>query len=253
MVSDRLIVSINNDFQITLASGVKITTKTMLIKAGTNLEKELVNMNSAVIAIYYLAPLTQDYYALESRMNFTMQGLHYGHPEEDLLINTLLNLRETSTSPEQTFSILRKFIVRPQLEHITFKEFDDRIIEVVRRIRATVSENLSLKKFADLVYLSESRLEKLFKEQMGIPITRYRLRYRVFIGTIHLALNQSVTQSALAAGFASPAHFSKSFSAINGIPPSDTFFKPPCLEVLIANEVFNNMAMFSEQALLAAS
>jgi AraC-like DNA-binding protein len=253
MVSDRLIVSINNDFQITLASGEKITTKTMLIKAGTNLEKELVNMNSAVIAIYYLAPLTQDYYALESRMNCAMQGLHYGHPEEDLLITTLLNLRETSTSPEQTFSMLRKFIVKPQLAHITFKEFDDRIIEVVRQIRATVSENLSLKKFADLVFLSESRLEKLFKEQMGIPITRYRLRYRVFIGTIHLALSHSVTQSALAAGFASPAHFSKSFSAINGIPPSNTFFKSPCLEVLIANEVFNNMAMFSEQALLAAS
>jgi AraC-like DNA-binding protein len=242
MVSDRLIVSINNDFQITLASGEIITSKTMLIKAGTKLEKDIVNMNRAVIAIYYLAPLTQDYHALESIMPFAMPGLHYNHPEEALLIKTLLSLRDTSTPPEQTFSLLRKFIVQPHLAHRTFKEFDERIIEVVHQIRATVGENLSLKKFADDVYLSESRLEKLFKEHMGIPITRYRLRYRVFIGTIHLALSQSITKSALTAGFASPAHFSKSFSAINGIPPSSTFFKPPCLEVLISDEAFSNMS-----------
>ena len=242
MVSDRLIVSINNDFQITLVNGEKITSKSMLVKAGTNLEKSLVNMNSAVIAIYYLAPLTQDYPALESIMSRAMEGLHYDHPEEEGLIKALRNLRETSTTPEQAFSLLRKFIVQPHLAHHTFKEFDERIIKVVYQIRTTVEQNLSLKKFADDVYLSESRLEKLFKKHMGIPITRYRLRYRVFIGTIHLALNQSITKSALAAGFASPAHFSKSFSAINGISPSETFFKPHSLKVLISNDVFNSMS-----------
>jgi transcriptional regulator GlxA family with amidase domain len=132
---------------------------------------------------------------------------------------------------------LRDFIVQPKLQNIIFKEFDPRIIAVIQRIRETVSENLSVNAFAESVYLSESRLEKLFKEQIGVPIRKYRLRYRVFIGTIQLALGRSVTDAALAAGFASSAHFSKSFSAINGIPPSTTFLKPPFLEVLIADEV----------------
>ena len=84
-------------------------------------------------------------------------------------------------------------------------------------------------------------LEKLFKDQIGVPITKYRLRYRVFIGIIQLALGRSVTEAALTAGFASSAHFSKSFTAINGIPPSTTFLKPPYLEVLIAREIVETM------------
>jgi AraC-like DNA-binding protein len=214
-----------------------------LVKAGTNFEKSSINTNSAVMAIYYLEPLTQDYPALESNMSYARVGVHFDHPEEDVLIKTLLKIRETLISPEQVFKMLRKFIVHPQLEHLIFKEFDSRIIEVVHQIRTTISENLSLITFAQDVHLSESRLEKLFKDQVGVPITKYRLRYRVFIGIIHLASGQTITEAALAAGFASSSHFSKSFSAINGVPPSEAFFKPPFLNVLIADEVLNELCL----------
>jgi AraC-like DNA-binding protein len=241
IVSDKLIVSLQGDFKITLENGDEILTRSCLLKAGMSFKKAKVNMDNAVMAVYYLAPLTQDYSSLESIMSWATCGLHYNHPEQDDLIDTLVNIRRTSTTPEQAYSQLRRFIITPSKEDFVFREFDDRIIEVVRQIRATASENLSLKEFANNVHLSESRLEKLFKEQMGIPITRYRLRYRVWIGIIHLALGQSITEAALAAGFASTAHFSKSFSATNGIPPSETFFKAPYLEVLIADKVFKNM------------
>ncbi|MFT6836294.1 MAG: AraC-like DNA-binding protein [Francisellaceae bacterium] len=243
IVSDKLIVSLRGNIKITLNNGNQILSRSCLLKAGVSFENAKVNMDNAVMAVYYLAPLTQDYPALESTMTYATDGLHYNHPEQDGLIAMLVNIRDTPTTPEQAYAQLRQFIIKPHQENVIIKQFDKRIIQVVCEIRSTTNENLSLREFAQNVCLSESRLEKLFKEQMGIPITRYRLRYRVWIGIIHLALGRSITEAALAAGFASTAHFSKSFSAINGIPPSETFFKPPHLEVLIDEQVFENMTI----------
>lgn len=239
VVSDKLIICLQGNLKILLEDGNTLATKSCLVKAGSSFDKAHIDSNGSVIAIYYLAPLTQDYFSLKNTMSYARDCVHIGHPDEATLIETLLHIRKTSPSPEQVFSMLRGFIIQPHLEHHLFQEFDQRIIEVVQRIRSTVRKNLTVKNFADEVCLSPSRLEKLFKEQMGIPITKYRLRYRVFIGIIHLATGHSITDAALAAGFSSSSHFSKSFSAINGIPPSATFLKPPYLSILIADAVLN--------------
>jgi AraC-like DNA-binding protein len=247
IATDKLLVSLQGGFQITLENGDQIVSRSCLLKAGMNLKNAKLNMDNAVMAVYLLAPLTQDYSTLESTMSYAIDGLHYDHPEQQELINTLVGIRETPTTPEQAFYQLRRFIIKNQQENKIFKEFDERIIQVVHDIRSTALQNLTLKQFAQSVHLSESRLEKLFKEQMGIPITRYRLRYRVLIGIIQLGLGLTITEAALAAGFSSTAHFSKSFSAINGIPPSETFFKLPHLEVLIADDVFKTMPVVVHQ------
>jgi AraC-like DNA-binding protein len=248
IVSDKLIVSLKGTMEITLDNGDKITSRTCLVKAGINFKKTNINTNNAVMAIYFIAPVTQDFCALESIMSYARNGVHYNHPEEDVLINSLLKIRNTSINPEKAFTILRKLIVQPHLENHKFRDFDERIVEVIIKIKNTVNENISLKRLADDVNLSESRLEKLFKDQIGIPITKYRLKYRVFIGIIHLALGRSITEAALAAGFASSSHFSKSFSAINGIPPSTTFLKQPFLNVLLADEVLKKVDLTNKQA-----
>jgi AraC-like DNA-binding protein len=248
IVSDKLIVSLEGTMEITLDNGDKITSRTCLVKAGINFKKTNINTNNAVMAIYFIAPITQDFCALESIMSYARNGVHYNHPEEDVLINSLLKIRNTSINPEKAFTILRKLIVQPHLENHKFRDFDERIVEIIIKIKNTVNENISLKRLADDVNLSESRLEKLFKDQIGIPITKYRLKYRVFIGIIHLALGRSITEAALAAGFASSSHFSKSFSAINGIPPSTTFLKQPFLNVLLADEVLKKVDLTNKQA-----
>jgi AraC-like DNA-binding protein len=247
IVSDKLIISLEGVIEITLENGNTIRSRTCLVKAGINFEKSNINTKNAVMAIYYIAPITQDYCALESIMSFATKGVHFDHPEEDVLIQSLLSIRNVSTTPKKAFSMLRKLIVQPHLENHKFRDFDERIVEIIIKIKNTVSENISIKRFADDVNLSESRLEKLFKDQVGIPITKYRLKYRVFIGIIHLALGRSITEAALAAGFASSSHFSKSFSAINGIPPSTTFLKPPYLNVLLADEVLKKVNLTNKQ------
>lgn len=242
VVSDKLMVCIEGEFRIKLKNGNWVNSRTCLVRAGIMLDDASISVDNATVAIYYLAPITQDYPALENLMPVANDGVNYQHPQEAQLIEQLLRIRDASLPPEQAYTVLRDLIIQPQFKNIIYKVFDPRIIETIQRIRETVSQNYTVKEFAEKVFLSESRLEKLFKEQIGVPITKYRLRYRVFVSIIHMALGQSVTDAALAAGFASSAHFSKSFSAINGIPPSDTFLKPPFLEVLIADEVFEVLA-----------
>lgn len=87
---------------------------------------------------------------------------------------------------------------------------------MIHLIKHTVRENIPVSELAESVHLSESRLVKLFRNEMGIPITKYRLRYRLLVGVVYLAMNRSVTEAALAAGFASTAHFSKCHTATFG-------------------------------------
>ncbi|GAA3957140.1 AraC family transcriptional regulator [Allohahella marinimesophila] len=238
VVSDKLLVSLEGDMIITQVNGQNLLTRSVLLRAGTSFASLNLDTSAAVVAIYYLPALSQDHAALESVMTRVSDCLHYGHPQEAELIKRLLHIREAGLPPGEAQLMLREYLMPPELEGIIFREYDPRIVSVIQRIRETVSENLSVQMFAAEVHLSASRLEKLFKEQIGVPITRYRLRYRVFVGVIHLALGESITSAALAAGFASSAHFSKSYSAIHGIAPSARFLKPPMLEVLLADEIF---------------
>lgn len=249
IVSDKLIVCLKGEMEITLESGEKVSSRSCLLGAGTNFKKSNININNAIIAIYFLAPITQDYHALKSIMSHAQNGVDYDHPEESQLIDKLIEIRNTPVNPQDAFKILRRFIVQPHLESTIFKEFDQRIIDVINKLRKTADENIVVKDFADDVYLSESRLEKLFKDQIGIPITKYRLKYRIFIGIIHLAQGYSITDSAMAAGFASASHFSKSFSGVNGIPPSETFLKAPYLEILLSEEIQNTINPTKQQSL----
>ena len=235
-VSDKLIVSIDGDIKVTLSEGTEVNTRSCLVKAGGVFEDESVDVSAAVVAIYYLAPLTQDSPCLEHQMFFATEGVYYAHPREMELVNTLLEIRAGNFAPASAYSLVREFIVPPELSRAIFIEFDKRVVKVLERIRETVRENLNVQDFATEVNISESRLEKLFKEQIGVPITKYRLRYRVFISILHLAQGESITDAALYAGFSSTAHFSKSFSSINGIPPSEAFLKPPVMDVYLSYE-----------------
>ncbi len=237
VVSDKLIVSTEGEIVINLDDGSQIVTRSCLLKTGTVFDKSTIETRKATVAIYYLDPLTQDYSALESQMPVAIPGIRYGHPQEDELIQRLVHVRDAGLPPNQAYDYLRDLIVHPSLRGVIFKVFDERVVEVVHRIRETVRESLSVSDFALEVNLSASWLEKQFKEQIGIPITKYRLRYRVFVSVIHLAAGMSVTDAALAAGFSSTSHFSKNFSAINGIPPSATFLRPPFLQVMVADNV----------------
>jgi AraC-like DNA-binding protein len=238
VVQEKLIVCLEGTLSFYRPDGEHIVARSCLLQTGVYLDTTQVNVGKAVVAVYYLHPFSQKYPALASVMQQAFDGVYYGHPLEEPLIERLLLLRDGKPMPpKETHMALQGLLVPSDLKTLMFREFDHRVLSVAQTIRSMIGENHTLSDLAASVHLSESRLEKLFKDQIGLPVTQYRLRYRVFISGILLASGYSVTEAALVAGFSSAAHFSRYFSNINGVPPSAAFMKPPFLETFVDEDV----------------
>lgn len=103
---------------------------------------------------------------------------------------------------------------------IDYAESHPRIEKALSLIHHAKGKELTLSQLAAQVFLSESRLSHLFKEEVGIPIQRYLLWYKVMQTAFNIGSGMSLTDAAEEAGFADSAHFSRSFRAMFGITPS---------------------------------
>lgn len=98
---------------------------------------------------------------------------------------------------------------------------DRRIAAVLEYLRTTPSPPPSIGTLARIAYLSESRLQHVFREQVGVPIRRYLLWHRYLTALSLMAEGSSVTDAAYAAGFADGAHLTRTAVRMNGFPPTE--------------------------------
>lgn len=241
----QLLVSIQGVMRIQLEDGTEVVTRTCMIKAGTVVNQAHINTSNAVIAIYYFNPISQDFFILQNEMLSARNGVCYLHPNEVDLVDRLHFILRESLSINQTYRLCQEVIVPSHLRETIVKEFDPRIIEILQKIRETFRDAISVSEYAADVHLSESRLNKLFKDQMGIPVTKYRLQLRLSVGIILLAAGYSVTDAAYDARFSSTAHFSKCCSDMIGVQPSIAFLKPPFMRAFISDEILKAISSSS--------
>jgi AraC-like DNA-binding protein len=104
-------------------------------------------------------------------------------------------------------------------------EVDDRIAAVLAHLRATPSPPPSIEDLVDIAHLSESRLQHVFREQVGVPIRRYLLWHRYLTAMSMLADGVSATEAAHAAGFSDSAHFTRTAVRMNGFTPTKMPFR----------------------------
>lgn len=248
LVQEKLILCLEGSLSVRTEHGDRVHTGSCLLPAGITIDDDQVDISNAVIGLYFLAPFSQDYPALGSLMEPVAPGVFIRHPEEERLIRECLYLRDKADlAPEEVYKRVRGMVVPASVAELTFRHFDERVLDVARIMRNRINENVTVGELARSVNLSDSRLEKLFKEQTGLPITQYRMRYRVFVSALLLGLGRSVTDAALTAGFSSSAHFSRSYSATNGLAPSTTFLKPPFLRSFVDPRVVESLAPILER------
>jgi AraC-like DNA-binding protein len=101
---------------------------------------------------------------------------------------------------------------------------DRRIALVLEHLRKTPSPPPSIGDLARIAYLSESRLQHVFREQVGVPIRRYLLWHRYLTALSLLSDGSSVTEAAHAAGFADSAHLTRTAVQMNGYPPTEMMY-----------------------------
>lgn len=95
------------------------------------------------------------------------------------------------------------------------------ILDAVEAMEAHVAEPLTLDRLAGTAGLSPRQLNRLFTEKLGRPTMRYYRELRLQKAQSLLRNSPlTLTEIALATGFASSSHFSRAYAAQFGQPPS---------------------------------
>jgi len=96
---------------------------------------------------------------------------------------------------------------------------DPRVLGAIELIRARLDGRVTLTDIARELNVSPSRLRHLFVEEIGLPFRTYVLWQRLQ-RVIRGIGNESLSESAFAAGFADAAHMTRTFRRMVGFPPS---------------------------------
>jgi transcriptional regulator GlxA family with amidase domain len=99
---------------------------------------------------------------------------------------------------------------------------NERVLTVLSLMESHIEEPLSRVALAHRANISVRQLERLFKAHLGISLSRYYLRLRLDRAKDLLQKTSlSVLEVALASGFVSASHFSRTYQRLFGHPPID--------------------------------
>ena len=139
-------------------------------------------------------------------------------------VQSLIDGIKICLNEPENISKLKSVILR-FLDQITFSEssnatIDDRIQKAISIIKNSLNKKITLKFLSENVFLSQSRLVHLFKEQTGIPVRKYILWSRLNLAAQKIINEKNFTTAAIEAGFSDLAHFSRTFTRMFGMSPS---------------------------------
>lgn len=233
LAAARLLIGLQGDIRFRHRSQQQdSTSRSLLLPVGW---QGTIDSGRLGVADCHLDVTGLDHAVLRQLASRQEQAAYCDLSNEHLLINAFDTVNHGQARPEVLYQQLDAWLNPPELVARAAFRCDPRILATLQRIKTSTQENLSVDSLAQQVGLSTSRLVTLFKEQIGIPIRRYRLWYRLFLSTQRIACGNSVTSAALEAGFADAAHFTRTYRAILGIQPSALVRPSAGLQVFVEN------------------
>jgi AraC-like DNA-binding protein len=100
------------------------------------------------------------------------------------------------------------------------RRLDNRVTTVLESIRASDDLRISLDQMAAKVFLSPSRFAHLFRDQVGLPFSRYMLWRKLTRAMVAITSERTLAAAAHAADFADAAHLTRTFYQMFGMAPS---------------------------------
>lgn len=97
---------------------------------------------------------------------------------------------------------------------------DSRVTTVLDAIRTSDDLRISLDKAAGMAFLSPTRFVHLFKDQVGLPFSRYMLWRKLTRAMVAIGSEETIAAAAHAADFADAAHLTRTFYQMVGMAPS---------------------------------
>ena len=100
------------------------------------------------------------------------------------------------------------------------RRLDPRVTAVLDAIRSSEDLRISLDHAAEKAFLSPTRFAHLFKEQVGLPFSRYMLWRKLTRAIVAIGSERTIAAAAHAADFADAAHLTRTFYQMFGMAPS---------------------------------
>lgn len=123
----------------------------------------------------------------------------------------------------QTYSILQQTHNLPNPAASYHDSSEDTILtHAVDYIRKNIRKHISVAELASFCHCSESYLSRIFKQRIGVNINVYVNKVRVELAKNSLLLStESIAEIAASVGYNDPNYFSRVFTQIIGIPPTE--------------------------------
>lgn len=220
-VASTLLVSIEDDLElVSAANGRKIRSKSFLIPAGMNVT---IDTHGAKVAQCFLNDMGADLAKLIPQMKTSLSNdknsyIYCDIHNEAQLINHAGYLLSQRPSNEVAFEQFDEWMGAFPIN--TIHSVDPRVEKAASLIKENYTENLSVEQVAKSVGLSVPRLSQLFKQVTGVPMRRFRLWYRLFAAAAKFSQGYSLTDAAIAAGFADYPQLCRVFRELTGSKPS---------------------------------
>lgn len=168
----------------------------------------------------------------------SVQHIHTEQPIQPIEFDTLTSLsdiletNEYANSCDQLASMCDQLLEQVGGTAVVPCVSDERIQQAVSFMSEQPLKKVSTAAIAEAVFLSESRLTHLFKEQMHIPIRRYLLWLRLMDAIENIVGGKPFTAAAHDAGFSDSAHLSRTFRSMFGLTLSDMFKNSQFIQVI---------------------
>ncbi|HET8872029.1 MAG TPA: helix-turn-helix domain-containing protein [Aquabacterium sp.] len=215
-----MLVSMGDELELLLpTSQQRVVSKSLLVPAGADV---VIATHGNPVTLCFLDNHNQDASVLVHRMQQTTCDdrtvIHHNLDGVQDVIAFGDHLQQERPTARDAEAIADEWLFAHIRKH---RVADTRVEEAIRLIRASLSENTSVDEIANQVGLSASRLAEVFKAVTGVPIRRFRLWQRVLATAAQLKHATSLTDAAMAAGFADYAQFSRTYRLLAGGNPSD--------------------------------
>jgi len=105
--------------------------------------------------------------------------------------------------------------------HARYRVGSPKLADLIERMENAVENPLDIRELSRLVGISARQVERLFREQLGMPPKAFYMKLR--LARARTLLRQTVdpvVAVAVECGFASTSHFSHAYKRVFGIPPT---------------------------------
>ena len=167
---------------------------------------------------YYMLINPESNFGLEIKKLFLSESSIY--KLDFSLIESITHLFTNIECSNSYLTFIRQMMHMLGIPNRTNHTLDDRCVEVINFIKQGSLNQYTISSLAKHVYLSESRLSHLFKKEVGISLSSYVVHEKLRKAFTLIFAGNSLTDSALAAGFSNSSHFSQCVREKLGMTPS---------------------------------